>query len=146
MHPKWAKNLQAHLGAGIHTITFRARSPNSPAITDVCRTVITVKAPPKEALVVPGPEIVYCPQNVEFQLQPNELQRPVFWKEPVFRANHHLKQIFKSNLPGTKFGPGQHLITYIATDIRNQNGTCQFTIVIRAPGLDFFSFLLQILN
>lgn len=129
VHPAWAKNLQAHLGAGIHTITFTAHSPNSPSVSDMCRTVLTVK--PAE---LSAPEVLYCPQNVEFQLQPNELQRPVFWKEPVFRGNHQLKQIFKSNIPGTKFGPGHHRITYIATDLRNQNGTCEFSIIVRASG------------
>lgn len=42
-HPAWAKNLEAHLPIGIHTITFRARSPNS-QLNDICRTVITVKS------------------------------------------------------------------------------------------------------
>lgn len=41
-HPSWAKHLEAHLTAGIHLITFRARSPTSDA-NDVCRAAITVK-------------------------------------------------------------------------------------------------------
>lgn len=138
VHPVWAKNLQAHLAAGTHTITFRARSPNSPSVTDVCRTVITVKSAQPQ-VVLSTPEVLFCPQNIDVQLQPNELQRAISWREPVFRSNHHLKQIFKSNLPGTKFAAGLHRITYIATDLRNQNGTCQFSINVQAAqGLNAF--------
>lgn len=41
-HPPWAKKLEAHLAPGIHTILFKARSPNS-NLNDVCRTILTVK-------------------------------------------------------------------------------------------------------
>lgn len=41
-HPAWGKKLETYLEPGVHTITFRARSPTSNAV-DVCRTVITVK-------------------------------------------------------------------------------------------------------
>lgn len=127
--------MKAHLGAGVHTITFRARSQNGPHINAICRTVITVKTAAPSALTkLYLPEVVYCPQNIEIQFKPNEAQRSVFWKEPVFRSNNHLKQIFKSNLPGVKFGVGNHRVTYIATDQRNQNASCEFYITIHAPG------------
>lgn len=130
--PAWAKNLQAHLGAGVHTITFRARSPHSASISEVCRTVITVKSSDiTQTAQSSAPQITYCPQTLEVQLQPNEVHRLISWREPAFRSVQPLKQIFKSNLPGTRFSVGQHKITYIATDIRNQNATCQFTIVVR---------------
>lgn len=137
-NPTWAKNLQAHLAAGVHTITFRARSPHSASISEVCRTVLTVKtanAAQTGFIPSPGPQVHYCPKTVDVQLQPHEIQRSVFWREPQFKSTQPLKQFFKSHLPGTKFGVGQHRITYIATDVRNQNGTCQFTIVVRAAGL-----------
>lgn len=41
-HPPWGKKLEAHLVPGIHTVMFKARSPNS-NLNDVCRTIITVK-------------------------------------------------------------------------------------------------------
>lgn len=41
-HPAWGKKLETSLTAGVHTVTFRARSATSSAV-DVCRTVITVK-------------------------------------------------------------------------------------------------------
>lgn len=128
-YPPWAKTLQAHLTAGMHTITFRARSPNSVSISDECRTVIDVKS-------AAAPQVLYCPATIEVQLAFNELQRAIAWKEPDFRPHQQLKQIFKSHLPGTKFSAGHHKITYIATDIQNQNATCQFSVVVRpAQGL-----------
>lgn len=127
VHPLWAKNLEAHLTAGEHTITFRARSPNAANINEVCRTIITVKATTYQA-----PQVLYCPPAIEVQLRTNELQRALAWKEPSFRASHQLKQIFKSKLPGSQFGAGVHRITYIATDVNNQNGRCEFTITVKA--------------
>lgn len=129
------------LPVGVHTFKFTARSPNSVAISDTCQTVITVKkvadVPATQASYLAlssHPEVVFCPQNIQIQLQMNELRRAVSWKEPVFRPIHPLKHIFKSSAPGTKFGPGHHRITYIATDVQNQNGTCQFSVIVRAPG------------
>lgn len=129
-NPAWAKKLQAHLGAGVHTIEFRAHSPNSKSITASCTTVITVKSSTMPA----GPLVNFCPQAIEVQLQQHEISRSIFWREPVFNSKVPLKQIFKSNVPGTKFHVGRHRITYIATDIHNQNGTCQFSIIVRPPG------------
>lgn len=129
-NPSWAKKLQAHLGSGVHTITFRAHSPNSMSITETCTTVITVKP----LTVSVGPLVNFCPQTIEVQLQLHEQQRSIFWREPVFNSKVPLKQMFKSNVPGTKFGVGRHRITYIATDIHNQNGTCQFIVTVRPPG------------
>lgn len=130
-NPAWAKNLQAHLAAGVHTIVFRARSPNSPSVSEVCKTVITVKPAEGIHTVSSGPQVVYCPPTINVQLRPSEQHHEVTWKEPQFRSNTPLKQIFKSNLQGSRFSVGQHKITYIATDVRNQNATCQFTIAVR---------------
>lgn len=134
--PQWAKQLQAHLGAGVHTIKFRAYSPSSKGISETCTTVITVKS----SIVSVGPLVNFCPQAIEVQLQQHEVQRSIFWREPVFNSKVPLKQIFKSNVPGTKFGVGRHRITYIATNKHNQNGTCQFNIIVQPPGENGFYF------
>lgn len=130
-NPAWAKKLQIHLGAGVHKITFRAHSPNALSITEMCTTVITIKS---EISSVGGPLVNFCPQAIEVELQQHEQQRSIFWREPVFNSKVPLTQIYKSNAPGTKFGIGRHRITYIATDIQNQNATCQFIITVRPPG------------
>lgn len=130
--PTWAKNLQAHLGAGIHTITFTAHSPNALSISEACVTVITVKSADEENSFVP--QVNNCPKAIEVQLQPHEQYRSIFWIEPVFHSKHALKQIFKSNIPGSRFGAGHHKVTYIATDIHNRNSTCQFPVIVHPPG------------
>lgn len=130
-YPTWAKNLQAHLTPGIHTIKFRARSPSDASITDVCQTVINVKstAPPPANNY---PEVVYCPPSIEIQLEPNEMHRSVFWKDPKFNSDKHLKQILATQLPGTKFAVGRHNIIYTATDLLGRNATCRFTVTLTA--------------
>lgn len=40
--PAWAKQLQADLSPGVHSITFRARSPNS-HLFQTCQMLITVE-------------------------------------------------------------------------------------------------------
>lgn len=133
-HPSWAKNLRAHLGPGIHTIKFRARSPTDASSTDVCQTVINVKA----SIATPSityPEVVYCPPNIDIQLERGEMHRPVFWKDPKFNSDQHLKQILASQLPGTRLALGRHKIVYTATDLLNRNATCQFSVTLSpAPG------------
>lgn len=41
-YPAWGKKLEAQLPPGVHTVTFRARSPST-NVVDICRTVITIK-------------------------------------------------------------------------------------------------------
>lgn len=130
--PAWAKNLRARLAAGIHTIKFRARSPSDPDLSDVCQTVINVKSTAPQPSANNYPEVVYCPPNVKLQLEPNELHRPVFWKDPQFNSDKQLKQILATQLPGTKFAAGRHNIEYTATDVLNRNATCRFTITLHA--------------
>lgn len=133
-YPAWAKNLRARLVAGVHTIKFRARSPNDASFTDVCQTVINVKSTaPVPASANNYPEVVFCPPNIEIQLESNEMHRAVFWKDPKFNSDKHLKQILATQLPGTKFAVGRHNIVYTATDLLNRNATCAFTVTLAAP-------------
>lgn len=133
--PAWAKHLQARLAAGVHRISFRARSPYAANVIEVCRTVITVKPATAAAVTSPvtpiGPAVSFCPGIIEVQLQPNERARIVHWKEPAFRSHYQLKQLFKTKPSGSQFAAGVHRITYIATDVNNQNARCDFTINIK---------------
>lgn len=130
--------MRARLAAGVHTIKFRARSPQNASVTEVCQTVINVKSAQATPTAINYPEVVYCPPNIDIQLEPNEHQRPVFWKDPKFNSDKHLKQILASQLPGTKFSVGRHNIVYTATDLFNRNATCRFAITLTAsPGWYF---------
>lgn len=130
-NPPWAKNLQAHLGAGVHTITFTARSPNALSISEACVTVITVKSSDLPTAIT-VPQLRFCPKDIEVQLQPHEQVRAIFWMVPVFQSKQPLK-ISNSQSPGSRFGVGNHKVTYIATDIHNQNSTCQFSVIVHPP-------------
>lgn len=134
--------MEAHLAPGVHTITFRARSMHSNAV-DICRTVITIKGLYFCAinfLVLFSyffffvesrpPEVLYCPEAIEIQLQPNEKTREVVWKEPIFKSSSHIKEMFKSKIPGDQFTPGKHLIKYVAIDDDNLSSKCEFYISI----------------
>lgn len=141
-NPVLAKNLRLRLTLGVHTLIFRARSPTASNVNDVCKTVITVK----EGSV--GPQLVYCPPPTEIQLQPNELQKSVIWKEPVFKPQRPLKHIIRSNEPGAQFGAGTHRVTYTAIDVDNHQAKCEFNINIRPSGkiISFYSLLYPMRN
>lgn len=76
------------------------------------------------------PEVLYCPEAIEIQLQPNEKTREVVWKEPIFKSSSHIKEMFKSKIPGDQFTPGKHLIKYVAIDDDNLSSKCEFYISI----------------
>lgn len=132
-HPQWAKHLQARLAAGVHRVSFRARSPYAPNVHEICRTVITVKSAAAAAVAIApiAPEVSFCPGVIDVQLQPNERARVVHWREPSFRSHHKLKQLFKTQPSGARFAAGVHRISYIATDVNNLQARCDFTINIK---------------
>lgn len=61
----------------------------------MCRTVITVKEPTP-------PQVFNCPSSFEVSLDFDETGKSVFWKEPIFHSDNHIKQIFKSNVRHNK--------------------------------------------
>ncbi|GAB0100997.1 latent-transforming growth factor beta-binding protein 4 [Sergentomyia squamirostris] len=124
-HPEWAKHLEGTVPLGTTDITFRARSPNA-NLNEICRMKVTVKEPEP-------PEVTFCPESFNVQLEDGEAHKPVYWKEPVFTTRSSLKNIYKSRQPGERFAPGTHFITYVATDIDGHNSKCTFRIVVKEP-------------
>lgn len=43
------------------------------------------------------PEVVYCPDSTDVQLQPHEMSHPIYWKEPKFASTSEL-EIFRSKV------------------------------------------------
>lgn len=43
------------------------------------------------------PEVVYCPDSTDVQLQPNEMSHRIYWKEPKFASASEL-DIFRSKV------------------------------------------------
>lgn len=62
----------------------------------------------------------------------HEIARALYWTEPTFKTDSHLKQVYKSRLPGQKFGAGVHQIVYIATDADGLSSKCNFKIIVRS--------------
>lgn len=127
-HPAWAKDLQAFLTAGTHVVTFKARSPYSPQLHSVCRTVISVKS----TIKVQKPQVLNCPSGIEVQLLPGEKFRRINWREPTFKSAIGIKQFLKPQLPSNAFAAGVHKISYVATDANNVQSRCEFVITVRA--------------
>lgn len=100
----------------------------------MCRTVLTVKA--KQP-----PEIIFCPESFEIQLDAHETSRAVQWKEAEFKSFSPLKHIFKSKIPGQPLTPGTHQIEYIATDIDEQTAKCSFNIEVKGEIFIYIYFI-----
>lgn len=43
-------------------------------------------------------------------------------------------------MPGEKFGAGEHIIRYVATDLDDQSSKCEFTISVKRKRLTASSF------
>lgn len=65
------------------------------------------------------------------QLSEDEIVKPIYWKEASFESVRPIKQVFKSKVPGHKFGAGVHFITYVATTEDGQTAKCNFRITVR---------------
>lgn len=82
--------------------------------------------------IEPTPPLVsQCPEPFIVQLNSHETARPIFWKEPSFESKQPIKQVFKSKVPGHSFGPGVHVITYIATSQEGLSAKCTFRITVK---------------
>ncbi|ALC43389.1 frac [Drosophila busckii] len=151
-HPPWAKQLQAHLPAGVHKIVFRAHDPLSQQ-TVACQTLISIKpaAPAPIAMPMPMPGVgprfeslqeekfmglaassgaSFCPASFEVHLKQHQHMRSVLWKEPRFEGK--LLKMYKSSFPGALFGLGDHEIKYEATTTDGQHQICIFHIYVKA--------------
>lgn len=122
-YPEWGKKLEGKVSHGVTVVTFRARSPNS-NLNEICRLTITVKEQQP-------PEVAYCPESFEVQLEDTESARVVYWKEPTFKSHGHLKQVYKSKQPGQKFAPGVHYISYVASDADGLSSKCNFKVTVK---------------
>lgn len=69
--------------------------------------------------------------SFEVQLETSEIARALYWKEPIFESQNHLREIYKSKIPGNKFTVGLHEIQYIATDMDGLNAKCSFNISVK---------------
>lgn len=92
-HPAWTRNMQAHLGAGRHVVTFRGRDPVSGRRAR-CQTIIYVER-------AVSPKVNFCTRSFEVSLSPNQVYRSVVWEEPRFESTlGPIKKLYKSRVSG----------------------------------------------
>lgn len=108
---------------GATEVTFRAKSPYSNQF-DICRVIVNVVEPSP-------PMVTYCPDPFVVNLNPHETSRALGWKEATFESKQPIKQIFKSKIPGHRFGPGVHPITYVASTQEGLSAKCSFRITVK---------------
>jgi HYR domain len=121
--PIWGKRLETTLSVGATEVTFRARSPTSSQY-DMCRVIINVVDPTP-------PTVTFCPEPFIVTLLPHETSRPIHWQDPTFESKQAIKQVFKSKVPGHRFGPGVYPITYSITTEEGLSAKCTFRITVK---------------
>uniref|UniRef100_W8BC32 Fibrillin-2 n=1 Tax=Ceratitis capitata TaxID=7213 RepID=W8BC32_CERCA len=125
--PAWTHNMQAHLGAGRHVVTFRGQDPISGRRAR-CQTIIYVEH-------AVSPHVNFCTRSFEVSLSPNQLQRSVVWEEPRFESTlGPIKKLYKSRLPGELFNAGVHPVYYEATNKQGITARCEFQIIVKEAG------------
>ncbi|XP_067646329.1 fibrillin-3 [Eurosta solidaginis] len=123
-HPAWTRNMQAHLAAGRHVVTFRGHDPVSGRRAR-CQTVIYVEHASK-------PKMNFCTRSFEVTLSPNQVYRSVKWEEPRFESSlGPIKKLYKSRIPGELFSVGKHTVYYEATNEQGITVRCEFDIIVK---------------
>ena len=121
-YPKWAKNLEAELGLGKTLVTFTATSPLSNQVAS-CSFTIHVRD------VIP-PRVYNCPNDFDIYLDDGQIEKPVYWEEPIFADNVKIAHVMASKLPGYKMKAGRHAVLYQAADSDGNKARCVFTITV----------------
>lgn len=77
-----------------------------------------------------APRVHGCPTSFEIRLGSNEGSREVWWAEPKFSDNVHVKFVQQSHTPGLALSRGNHHIGYVAGDAEGNKARCSFTVTV----------------
>mgnify|MGYP001160241281 FL=1 len=121
-YPPWAKNLEAELGLGRTLVTFTATSPVNDEIAS-CSFTIHVRD------VIP-PRVYNCPNDFDVYLDEGQVEKAVYWDEPIFADNVKIAHVMASKLPGYKMKTGRHDVLYQAADSDGNKARCVFTVTV----------------
>ena len=80
--------------------------------------------------VIP-PRVYNCPNDFDIYLDKGEIEKRVFWKEPIFADNVKIAHVMASKLPGYKMKAGRHDVLYQAADSDGNKARCVFTVTVR---------------
>ena len=63
-------------------------------------------------------------------MEKGEIEKRVFWKEPIFADNVKIAHVMASKLPGYKMKAGRHDVLYQAADSDGNKARCVFTVTV----------------
>ena len=70
------------------------------------------------------------PLIIYLDLDKGEIEKRVFWKEPIFADNVKIAHVMASKLPGYKMKAGRHDVLYQAADSDGNKARCVFTVTV----------------
>ena len=121
-YPPWAKDLEVELGLGRTLVTFTATSPMSNEVAS-CSFTIHVRD-------IVAPRVYNCPNDFDVYLEEGQIEKQVFWEEPIFADNVKIAHVMASKLPGYKMKAGRHDVLYQAADSDGNKARCVFTVTV----------------
>ena len=103
-------------------MTFTAASPATDEVAS-CGFTIHVRD------VIP-PRVYNCPNDFDVYLEDGQIDREIFWEEPIFADNVKITHVMASKLPGYRMKAGRHDVLYQAADADGNKARCVFTITV----------------
>ncbi len=98
--------------------------------TDTCQSTVTVND-------VDNPFFMNCPSDLTVEVVAGVCQTMAFWTPPTADDNCPNPMVTSTHNPGDNFAVGVTQVTYTATDIPGNIGTCSFNVtVIVVQGID----------
>ncbi|XP_072046224.1 uncharacterized protein [Amphiura filiformis] len=84
-----------------------------------------------------SPTILYCPDNIDKNIEPDSFGMAVYWKDPVAMDNSEDVTVFvQTHTPGATFTQGTTLVTYIFTDDSDNLATCSFYVTLTTESFE----------
>ena len=78
------------------------------------------------------PTIANCPSDISLTMELGTPGTPVSWTEPTAADPSGVSDIvLQSHKPGTVFGSGASVVTYVFADASGNLARCTFTVIIR---------------
>jgi hypothetical protein len=114
---------------GVNTVTYTATDAKNNKAT--CSFTVTVINPCANDTI--KPVLTICPANISKTITDTSVV--VTWIAPTATDNCSTPSVSSTDTSGTKFNIGTKTVTYTATDTKNNQATCSFTITVINPCL-----------
>ena len=71
-----------------------------------------------------------CPNDFDVYLDEGQIEKQIYWDEPIFADNVKIAHVMASKLPGYKMKAGRHDVLYQAADADGNKARCVFTVTV----------------